>query len=67
MARSLIRSKVTPRHIPEIIVELEKMRSSERDGRVQDHYEAYAMQKLRAIGFMGKSFSLATSSHGNRL
>jgi sulfate adenylyltransferase subunit 2 len=38
--------------IEEIIAELEITRSTERAGRAQDHYEPYAMQKLRAKGFM---------------
>jgi sulfate adenylyltransferase subunit 2 len=38
--------------IDEIIAELEQTRSSERDGRAQDHHERYAMQKLRAKGFL---------------
>lgn len=38
--------------IEEIIAELEKTNTSERAGRAQDHYEAHAMQKLRARGFM---------------
>jgi sulfate adenylyltransferase subunit 2 len=38
--------------IDDIIAELEASRTSERAGRAQDHYEPYAMQKLRAKGFM---------------
>ena len=38
--------------IPEIIHELQQTKSSERAGRAQDHHERYAMQKLRAKGFL---------------
>ena len=38
--------------IDEILAELETTRTSERDGRAQDHHERNAMQKLRAKGFM---------------
>jgi sulfate adenylyltransferase subunit 2 len=38
--------------IDEILTELETTRTSERDGRAQDHHERNAMQKLRAKGFM---------------
>ncbi|MBX9743060.1 MAG: sulfate adenylyltransferase subunit 2 [Chthoniobacterales bacterium] len=36
----------------EIIEELLQTKSSERAGRAQDHHERYAMQKLRAKGFL---------------
>jgi sulfate adenylyltransferase subunit 2 len=38
--------------IEKIIIELEKTKVSERVGRQQDHSERYAMQKLRAKGYM---------------
>jgi len=38
--------------IEDIIAELESTRTSERAGRAQDHHEPYAMQKLRARGFL---------------
>jgi sulfate adenylyltransferase subunit 2 len=39
-------------NIEEIIEELESTKVGERAGRVQDHYERNAMQKLRAKGFL---------------
>ena len=38
--------------IAEIIQELDNVKTAERSGRAQDHYEPYAMQKLRAQGFL---------------
>jgi sulfate adenylyltransferase subunit 2 len=38
--------------IDEIIEELLQTKTSERAGRAQDHQERYAMQKLRAKGFL---------------
>lgn len=38
--------------VTEIIEELKKTKISERAGRAQDHHEHYAMQKLRAKGFL---------------
>lgn len=38
--------------IGDIIAELEETHTNERAGRVQDHYEPHAMQKLRARGFL---------------
>ncbi len=38
--------------VKEIIKELKKNQSHERDGRAQDKEEAFAMQKLRAMGYM---------------
>ncbi len=39
-------------NVAEIISELETVNSSERAGRVQDKEVAYAMQKLRSLGYM---------------
>jgi sulfate adenylyltransferase subunit 2 len=38
--------------IDEIIDELRNTNTSERAGRAQDHEDTYAMQKLRAKGYM---------------
>lgn len=38
--------------IPEIVAELKTLAQSERAGRAQDQANAYAMQKLRAKGYM---------------
>lgn len=38
--------------VEEIIAELERTTTSERSGRAQDHEDTYAMQKLRANGYM---------------
>jgi sulfate adenylyltransferase subunit 2 len=38
--------------VAEIVAELERTGTSERAGRAQDQEEAYAMQKLRAKGYM---------------
>lgn len=38
--------------ISEVIQELQQTKTSERAGRAQDHHEHYAMQKLRAKGFL---------------
>lgn len=38
--------------IDEIIEELAETKTKERDGRAQDKEEAYAMQKLRSLGYM---------------
>ena len=38
--------------VPEIIAELEAIKTPERAGRAQDQENAYAMQKLRAKGYM---------------
>ena len=42
----------TARNVPEIIEELKEMTTSERAGRAQDQENTYAMQKLRAKGYM---------------
>lgn len=42
----------TARTVEEIIEELKRTRTSERAGRAQDQEEAYAMQKLRVLGYM---------------
>lgn len=39
-------------NVDEIIRELENSKIGERSGRAQDKEEAYAMQKLRALGYM---------------
>ena len=39
-------------NVEDIIRELETTRSAERAGRVQDKEDNYAMQKLRALGYM---------------
>ena len=39
-------------HVREIIEELKDTTSSERSGRAQDQESTYAMQKLRAKGYM---------------
>ena len=44
--------KSTATTIPEIIAELRKTKTSERSGRAQDQEDRYAMQKLRAKGYM---------------
>ncbi|MFQ5844783.1 MAG: phosphoadenosine phosphosulfate reductase family protein, partial [Planctomycetota bacterium] len=38
--------------VAEIVAELRETRISERSGRAQDHEDTYAMQKLRARGYM---------------
>ena len=38
--------------VSEIIEELKEVRTSERAGRAQDQEDRYAMQKLRARGYM---------------
>lgn len=38
--------------VKEIIAELQSIGKSERAGRAQDKADAYAMQKLRAKGYM---------------
>jgi sulfate adenylyltransferase subunit 2 len=38
--------------VPEIIEELKTLKTPERAGRAQDQENAYAMQKLRARGYM---------------
>jgi len=40
------------KNIDEIILELEKTKSSERGGRAQDKENQYNMQKLRSLGYM---------------
>lgn len=40
------------KNVPEIIAELKDTTSSERSGRAQDQESTYAMQKLRAKGYM---------------
>ena len=42
----------TAKTIPEIIQELKEITVSERAGRAQDQEDTYAMQKLRAKGYM---------------
>lgn len=42
----------TASNIPEIVTELKSIGQSERAGRAQDQADAYAMQKLRAKGYM---------------
>ena len=42
----------TARTVPEIIEELKKITVAERAGRAQDQEDTYAMQKLRAKGYM---------------
>lgn len=44
--------KSTATTIPEIIAELRETKTSERSGRAQDQEDRYAMQKLRAKGYM---------------
>ncbi|MHB9133357.1 MAG: sulfate adenylyltransferase subunit CysD [Armatimonadota bacterium] len=46
------RIKSTAGTIDEIITELRDTNTSERAGRAQDHEDTYAMQKLRAKGYM---------------
>ena len=42
----------TAKNVPEIIAELKEVTTSERAGRAQDQENTYAMQKLRAKGYM---------------
>ena len=49
-----VRDRLSPtrRTFQEIIAELKDTTSSERSGRAQDQEDTYAMQKLRARGYM---------------